>query len=81
MTKEQFNNLKDGQLIYVQDQFNIFNSSFRTDEGYKFYFLTYKPEDIQLATREMVENDYKKNLDTVNKRHNQMLQALALNEG
>ena len=81
MTKEQFNNLKDGQLIYVQDQFNIFNSSLRTDEGYKFYFLTYKPEDIQLATREMVDKDYQKNLDTVNKRYDQMLKALALNEG
>ena len=80
MTKEQFNNLKGGELIWVQDSFKIFDPQFRTEEGLQLYFLTYKPEDIQFATREMVEKDYQNNLETINKRKEQMLEALKKNE-
>lgn len=80
MTKEQFNKLKGGELIWVQNSFKIFNPEFRTEEGLRLYFLTYKPEDIQLATKEMVEEEYQNNLETINKRKEQLLEALKKNE-
>ena len=76
MTQEQFNNLKDGQLIYVQDDFYIFNSKYRTNEGLQLYFLTYKPEQIKLATKEMVEEHYQKQLKLVNENKERMLKAI-----
>lgn len=76
MTKEQFDNLKDGQLIYVQDRYYFFNSEFRTDEGLQLYFLTYKPEQIELVTKEMVEEYYQKELKTLNENKERMLKAI-----
>ena len=76
MTQEQFNNLKDGQLIYVQDHFYFFNSEYRTDEGLKLYFLTYKPEQIKLVTKEMVEEYYQKELKQLNENKEKMLKAI-----
>lgn len=80
MTKEQFNNLKGGELIWVQDAFRIFDPQYREEDGLRLYFLTYKPEDIKLATKEMVEEEYQQNLKKINQRREQMLEALKKNE-
>ena len=80
MTKEQFNKLKGGELIWVQDSFKIFDPQYRTEDGLRLYFLTYKPQDIKLATKEMVEEEYQNNLETINQRRHQLLEALKKNE-
>lgn len=84
MTKEEFNKLQNGDLIYMQDHIYIFDDKYKIDdETFHLYFLDYNYKDIILVTKDFLkekhdreikeyEEHYQKNISIVEKTEERM---------